>query len=213
MVPIAMAIELPAAPAAVGGAGSRESSGRSAVDRPRICATICNHLRTADSRASAQKFAWRSMAVGVVVPQRRAPYSRAARRTGEPWGATGRVANMRYLVIALLIILAACQPYTYNGNPVPYRGSVWRYPAGPKTAALQMRQKDARPTGRASQKVSAPLPTTTERIRWSPNCFDDGAPIDDQISGLGCRLCTIARRMQRSRRIYAYRTPAIARAS
>jgi hypothetical protein len=31
-------------------------------DRPRLCATIRNHLRTVDSRASAQKFAWRSMA-------------------------------------------------------------------------------------------------------------------------------------------------------
>ncbi len=32
---------------------------------------------------------------------------------------------MRYLIIRLLFILAACAPYTYDagGNPVPYRGS------------------------------------------------------------------------------------------
>src|SRR6476659_203530 len=38
---------------------------------------------------------------------------------------TGRVANMRYLIIGLLITLAACAPYTYdaNRNPIPYRGS------------------------------------------------------------------------------------------
>ena len=33
--------------------------------------------------------------------------------------------SMRYLIIGLLFILAACAPYTYDagGNPVPYRGS------------------------------------------------------------------------------------------
>ena len=33
---------------------------------------------------------------------------------------------MRYLIVGLLFILAACMPYTYEagGNPVPYRGSV-----------------------------------------------------------------------------------------
>ena len=32
---------------------------------------------------------------------------------------------MRYLIIGLLFMLAACAPYTYDagGNPVPYRGS------------------------------------------------------------------------------------------
>ena len=35
--------------------------------------------------------------------------------------------GMRYLIMGLLFILAACAPYTYDagGNPVPYRGSTF----------------------------------------------------------------------------------------
>ena len=74
---------------------------------------------------------------------------------------TGRVANMRYLVIALLIILAACQPYTYdaNGNPVPYRGSVSATPswsANCGTPDAPKRCPAYRP--RPAKQVSAPLP-------------------------------------------------------
>ena len=72
---------------------------------------------------------------------------------------TGRLANMRYLVIALLIILAACQPYTYNGNPVPYRGSVSATPSWSENCGTPDAPKRCpayRP--RPAKQVSAPLP-------------------------------------------------------
>jgi hypothetical protein len=66
----------------------------------------------------------------------------------------------RYLVIALLIILAARQPYTYdpNGNPVPYHGSVSATPSWSEncgTPDAPQRCPAYRP--RPAKQVSAPL--------------------------------------------------------
>jgi hypothetical protein len=74
---------------------------------------------------------------------------------------TGRVAKHAYLVIALLIILAACQPYTYdaNGNPVPHRSSVSATPSWSENCGTQDAPKRCPAYRlRPAKKVSAPLP-------------------------------------------------------
>jgi hypothetical protein len=80
---------------------------------------------------------------------------------------------MRYLVIALLIILAACQPYTYdtNGNAVPHRSSVSATPSWSENCGTPDAPKRC-PAYRShpAKQVSAPLP-----YPLAANCFDDGA--------------------------------------
>jgi hypothetical protein len=65
---------------------------------------------------------------------------------------------MRYLVIALLIILAACQPYTYNGNPDPYRGPVSAIPSWSENCGTPDAPKRCPSYRPRPQQVSAPLP-------------------------------------------------------
>lgn len=74
--------------------------------------------------------------------------------------------NPRHLVVCLLVILAACEPYIYDadGYPVPYGGSASTTSSRPENCGTPGKAKRCPPYQLPSRKVSsAPLPDYNDR--------------------------------------------------